>query len=59
MKSSSERAKASSAAATMPGAMSGRVTLANTRNGVAPRSIAASSSVQSKPRMRARTVSAT
>ena len=43
----------------MPGAMSGSVTLVTTRNGVAPRSIAASSRVQSKPRIRARTVSAT
>ncbi len=59
MKSSIERANASIAAAAMPGAMSGSVILVKTRAGVAPRSIAASSSVQSKPRSLARTVSAT
>ncbi len=39
--------------------ISGRVIRLNVRHGVAPRSIAASSSDQSKPRMRAFTVSAT
>ena len=39
--------------------ISGSVTLRKVRVGVAPRSIAASSSVQSKPRSRALTVSAT
>ena len=58
-KSSSERAKLSNAAARMPGIISGNVTFAKVRNGPAPRSIAASSSDQSKPRRRALTVSAT
>ena len=56
MKSSSERANDNIAAATMPGTINGSVTLKNVRTGLAPRSIEASSSVQSKPRMRARTV---
>ena len=40
----------------MPGTISGSVTLKNVRVGLAPRSIDASSSVQSNPRIRARTV---
>ena len=40
----------------MPGTISGSVTLKNVRAGLAPRSIDASSSVQSNPRIRARTV---
>ena len=59
MKSSSDSAKDSIAAAAMPGAISGRVTLSTTRSGFAPRSMAASSRVQSNPRIRALTVSAT
>jgi len=59
MKSSSDSANDSIAAATMPGRISGRVTRRNVRSGGAPRSIAASSSVQSIPRRRARTVRAT
>jgi hypothetical protein len=59
MKSSIDRAKDSSAAATIPGTISGRVTRLNVRQGPAPRSMAASSSVQSKPRRRAFTVRAT
>ena len=43
----------------MPGVISGSVTFQNVRVGDAPRSIAASSSVQSKPRTRAVTVIAT
>ena len=43
----------------MPGSISGSVTFVKMRTGPAPRSIAASSSVQSKPRSRAFTVSAT
>ena len=56
MKSSSDNANDSIAAATMPGTISGSVTLKNVRVGLAPRSIDASSSVQSNPRTRARTV---
>ena len=59
MKSSIDSANASSAAARMPGVISGSVTFKNVRVGDAPRSIAASSSVQSKPRTRAVTVIAT
>ena len=40
----------------MPGMISGSVTLKNVRAGLAPRSIEASSSVQSNPRILARTV---
>ena len=43
----------------MPGRISGKVTFQNVRIGDAPRSWAACSSVQSKPRTRARTVRAT
>ena len=56
MKSSSDSANDSIAAAMMPGTISGSVTLKNVRVGFAPRSIDASSSVQSNPRTRARTV---
>ena len=59
MKSSIDSANDSRNAARMPGRISGSVTLKNVRDGVAPRSIAASSSVQSKPRIRALTVNAT
>src|SRR4029453_17108673 len=59
MKSSSDNANDNMAAATMPGTIKGSVTRTKVRNGGAPRSIAASSSVQSRPRTRARTVSAT
>ncbi len=47
-RSSSDRVKASRNPATMPGRMSGRVTVTKARSGVAPRSIAASSSERSK-----------
>ncbi len=59
MKSSIDRANDSRAAARMPGVMSGSVTRLKVRHGVAPRSMAASSSDQSNPRMRALTVRAT
>ncbi|CAB4324662.1 unannotated protein [freshwater metagenome] len=59
MKSSSDSANVSIAAAKTPGAMSGSVTFMNVRTGPAPRSAAASSRRQSNPRMRARTVVAT
>ena len=59
MKSSIDSANASSAPARMPGRISGKVIFQNVRMGDAPRSCAACSSVQSNPRMRARTVSAT
>src|SRR3954452_1285874 len=59
MKSSIERANDSRNAARIPGMINGNVTLRNVRVGFAPRSIAASSRVQSKPRNRALTVSAT
>ena len=56
MKSSNDSANDSIAAATIPGMISGSVTLKNVRVGLAPRSIDASSRVQSNPRTRARTV---
>ena len=56
MKSSSDRANESIAAAMIPGTISGSVTLKNVLTGLAPKSSEASSRVQSKPRMRARTV---
>ena len=59
MKSSMDRAKLSSPAARIPGVISGSVTRLNVRHGDAPRSMAASSSVQSKPRIRALMVRAT
>src|SRR5919106_6448599 len=59
MKSSMERANASSAPARIPGAIRGSVTRANVVQGVAPRSIAASSRCRSKPTSRARTVTTT
>ena len=59
MKSSIDRANDSNAAARMPGRISGKVTFQNVRTGDAPRSWAACSSVQSKPRTLARTVRAT
>ena len=53
MKSSIDRANDSrAAAARMPGRISGNVTFQNVRIGSAPRSWAACSSVQSKPRTR-------
>ncbi len=58
-KSSIERLKASSAAAMMPGRISGKVTFQNVTISVAPRSIAASSRRRSKPEIRARTVTTT
>ena len=58
-KSSIDSAKASSAAARMPGKISGRVTLRKVVNSSAPRSIAASSRERSKPAIRARTVTTT
>ncbi len=59
MKSSTERAKAKRAAARIPGRMRGKVTLRNVCYSFAPRSMAASSRVQSKPRSRAFTVTTT
>ena len=59
MKSSIDSAKANRLAAKMPGRINGKVTFQKVRAGDAPRSCAACSSVQSNPRMRARTVSAT
>ena len=58
-KSSIERAKASSAAARIPGASSGRVTVRKVASGVAPRSAAASSRLRSKPISRERTTTTT
>ena len=59
MKSSRDSANDNIAAAMMPGMIIGSVTFQNVRRGLAPRSIEASSSVQSWPRTRARTVRAT
>src|ERR671918_291799 len=59
MKSSSDSANDNMAAVTMPGTIRGSVTRRKVRSGGAPSSIPASSSVQSRPRTRARTVSAT
>ena len=58
-KSSSESAKASRAAATTPGMISGRVTSRKVSSGVAPRSRAASSRLRSKPISRERTTTTT
>ena len=58
-KSSSESAKASSAAATIPGREQGKVTRRKVVNGVAPRSAAASSMLRSKPIRRDRTTTTT
>ena len=58
-KSSIERLNARSAAATMPGRMSGKVTFQKVVHSVAPRSIAASSRWRGKPVSRARTVTTT
>ena len=58
-KSSIERLNASSAAATMPGRISGKVTFQNVVSSFAPRSIAASSRRRSKPGRRALTVTTT
>src|SRR5437867_3948708 len=59
MKSSIDSANDSRNAARMPGKINGNVTLKKVRDGVAPRSMAASSRVQSNPRIRAFTVNAT
>ena len=58
-KSSIDSEKASSAAARMPGRMSGKVTFQNVVHSFAPRSIAASSRWRGKPCIRARTVTTT
>ena len=58
-KSSIDRLNASSAAAMMPGRMSGKVTFQNVVSSSAPRSIAASSSRRSKPDSRALMVTTT
>ena len=59
MKSSMDKANDSNHAAKMPGKMRGKVIRQNARCGEAPKSIAACSNVQSNPRIRARTVTAT
>ena len=58
-KSSIESAKASIAAPISPGASSGRVTLRKVVKALAPRSLAASSSLRSKPINRERTTTTT
>jgi hypothetical protein len=58
-KSSIESAKASRAAPTIPGKISGRVTRRNVWNAFAPRSRAASSRLRSKPIKRERTTTTT
>ena len=58
-KSSMDRENARSAAAITPGKMSGNVTRQNVVHSFAPRSIAASSSLRSKPARRAFTVTTT
>ena len=58
-KSSIDRLNARSAAARMPGRMSGKVIFQNVTSSLAPRSIAASSRLRSKPDSRALTVTTT
>ena len=59
MKSSIDSENASSAAAMMPGKISGKVTFQKVTHSFAPRSIAASSRWRGKPATRARTVTTT
>jgi hypothetical protein len=58
-KSSIESAKASRAAARIPGKISGSVTSRKVWNGLAPRSVAASSRLRSNPIRRERTTTTT